>query len=109
MNMYEQRLAAIAAVLNQRSEVAGPGLIFVTPQEWPAADRAAFAGDDPIARADAIERNSGQRPGTRTKVISFWERKDGPQLAVSTNVSSVCRWSCDLLAATFAEDLSGSM
>lgn len=77
MTMINNRLAAIAAALSERAIDADPYLIFVSPQFWPSADQAAFQGDDPIAQADAIERNSGERPGARTKVIAFYETTRG--------------------------------
>jgi hypothetical protein len=57
----------------------GAPIIVALPDGWPAGDRAAFDGDDPAARADAIARRTGQRPGRRTTLVVFRTRPDGPQ------------------------------
>ena len=56
-----------------------PGLLVVFPDDWPPADLAAFDGGDDPAWRDAVERNTGRRPGPRTLVIAFPERPDGPR------------------------------
>ena len=55
-----------------------PGLMVVFPDDWPADDLAAFDGGDDAAWADAVERNTGRRPGPRTRLIALRERPDGP-------------------------------
>jgi hypothetical protein len=56
----------------------GPALLIVLPDDWPPADRAALAGNDAEARADAVARHTGERPGPSTKIIAFATRPDGP-------------------------------
>ena len=56
----------------------GPPLLVVFPDDWPAAERAAFDGGDPVARADAVERQTGARPGPATLLIVLRVRPDGP-------------------------------
>lgn len=56
-----------------------PGLMVVLPDDWPAAGLAAFEAGEEAARREAVARNTGQRPGPRTKVIALRQRADGPQ------------------------------
>ena len=56
-----------------------PGIMILYPDDWPAADRAAFDGGDDAAWGAAVARNTGQRPGPRTRIIALCERPDGPQ------------------------------
>jgi hypothetical protein len=57
----------------------GPPLLVVYPDAWSEEDRAAFEGADPAARADAIERQTGTRPGPATRLIVVVTRRDGPR------------------------------
>jgi hypothetical protein len=57
----------------------GPPLLVLFPDDWPDADVAAFDGGDPAARADAVERHAGVRPGPATCLIVLRTRPDGPQ------------------------------
>jgi hypothetical protein len=44
-----------------------------------AEDRVRFAGADLEARADVVERRTGQRPGPGTRLILVVGREDGPE------------------------------
>ena len=65
--------------LRRAADDPAPGMLVVFPDDWAAADRAAFAGGGDAAWAEAVERNTGGRPGPRTLVIAFPERPDGPR------------------------------
>jgi hypothetical protein len=56
----------------------GPPLLVLFPDDWPEEDRAAFGGTDPAARDDAIERQTGTRPGPATRLLVLLTRRDGP-------------------------------
>ncbi len=59
--------------------VGGPELLVVDPESWSPEELAAFDGDDPRARAQAIERQAGIRPGPATRIIAIRVRSDGPR------------------------------
>jgi hypothetical protein len=56
-----------------------PGLLVVHLDAMPPEDRAAFAGGVPEARAAAIERQTGRRPGRGTTLVVVAVRPDGPR------------------------------
>jgi len=60
------------------AHLAGPALLIVDREAMIPADRLAFDGDDPEAKADAVERQTGQRPGRGTRLIVFTLHEDGP-------------------------------
>ena len=80
MTALGRRLARIEARERTRLGEArsGPAMLLVYPDDWPPADRAAFDGDDPEARADAVARHTGVRPGSGTRYIAVRVRPDGP-------------------------------
>ena len=53
-------------------------MLLVYPDDWPAADLAAFDGDDPEAWADAVARHTGARPGSGTRCIAIRVRRAVP-------------------------------
>ncbi|MGH2535116.1 MAG: hypothetical protein ACRDJW_22870 [Thermomicrobiales bacterium] len=58
---------------------AGPAVLVVFPDDWPAADQAALDGDDPAACAAVIKHHTGQRSGRRKRLIAVRRRQEGPQ------------------------------
>jgi hypothetical protein len=76
----DTRLARVEAREHTRLEEArsGPAMLVVWPDNWPPADLAAFDGNDPVLRADAVARHTGARPGPGTKLFAIWVRPDGP-------------------------------
>lgn len=57
----------------------GPAMLLVYPDGWPPEDLAAFDGEDPTARAEAVARHAGARPGPGTRIVAIRVRPDGPQ------------------------------
>lgn len=55
----------------------GPPFLVLYPDDWPDADQAALAGIHRGARADAIERQTGSRPGPATRLNIVVAREDG--------------------------------
>lgn len=67
-----RRLAGVAAAEQSRlAASAGPALIVVDLAAIGAGDRAAYESSNPVARAEAVERQTGERPGTQTVVIAL--------------------------------------
>ncbi len=57
--------------------VGGPAMLLVYPDAWPHGDLAAFDGEDAEARAAAMERQAGRRPGLATQIVAIRVRRDG--------------------------------
>lgn len=59
-----------------------PPILVVYPDDWPAADRAAWdvawAAGDKAARLALVARHAGQAPGPGTTVLEVRDRRDGP-------------------------------
>jgi hypothetical protein len=57
----------------------GPAIVVVIPDEsWTDEDHARFAAGGE-GEADVVEKHTGQRPGSRTTLVVFGTRDDGPQ------------------------------
>ncbi len=56
----------------------GPAVLVLFLDSLSAEDRVRFDGEDPEARADVVERQTGQRPGPGTRLILVVRREDGP-------------------------------
>jgi hypothetical protein len=74
------RLSRMEATERARLAVrlGGSTLLVVDPESWPPEALAAFDGDDPHTRAEAIERQADVRPGPITQIIAIRVRSDGP-------------------------------
>ncbi len=55
----------------------GPAVLVVNLEAMDPDDQAAIDGTDAEAKADAVERQTGQRLGTGTKLILLAMRRDG--------------------------------
>ena len=77
----DRRLGRVAAAARARATAhdAFSGILFVYPDEWPAADLAAYEAGDHAVQAEVVARNHGQRPGPQTQLIEIRVRRDGPQ------------------------------
>jgi len=74
------RLARVEATEHARQQrvTRGPAFLVLFHDSIPAEDRVRFDGEDPEARADVVERQTGQRPGPGTRLILVVGREDGP-------------------------------
>ena len=55
----------------------GPAVLVLFHDSIPAEDRVRFDGENPEARAEVVERKTGQRPGAGTRLILVVGREDG--------------------------------
>lgn len=80
MKRLGSRLARVEAKEQGRlaAWVRGPVMVVVYPDVWPPEDRAAFDGEDALARDAAIERQTGVRLGPRTRIIAIRVDRAGP-------------------------------
>jgi hypothetical protein len=74
------RLARVKATEHARLHhlTRGPAVLVLFLDAIPAEDRVLFDEEDPEARADVVERQTGQRPGPGTRLILVVGREDGP-------------------------------
>jgi len=74
------RLARMEATAQARLQriTRGPALLVLFLDAILTGDRILFAGEDPEARADVVERQTGERPGPATRLILIVGREDGP-------------------------------
>ncbi len=56
-----------------------PAILVVFLDSLSAKDQGAYEGEDPGARDDVVERQTGQRPGPGTRLIVITTRTDGPE------------------------------
>jgi hypothetical protein len=75
------RLARVETTAQARLQqlTRGPAILVVFLDTLPAQDRVAFEGEDPGAKDDVVERQTGQRPGLGTRLIVITTRADGSE------------------------------
>ncbi len=75
------RLARVEATGQARLQriTRGPAMLVLVLDALSAEDRVLFDGEDLEARADVVERQTGQRPGPGTRLILIVGREDGPE------------------------------
>lgn len=80
MRRLRSRLSRVETQERARLDerLAGPAMLFVDLEAMAPGDQVAFDGDDPEAKAEAVERQTGQRPGRGTRLIVFTLHEDGP-------------------------------
>ena len=78
-----RRLGLLEGAAWAREAALGPPVLVVYPDDWPAADRAAWdaawAAGNQAARMALVGKHAGERPGPATTVLVFRLRPDGPQ------------------------------
>ena len=74
------RLARVEATEQARLQrlTRGPAVLVLFLDSLSAEDRVRFDGEDPAARAEVVERQTGQRPRPGTRLILVVGREDGP-------------------------------